>query len=160
MAREHDLDGAQRLLQQHLGHSRRQPHVGELWRRPAVLANEFEKYSLTANRDGPGNASAGSMQHVEYGKLMVQPAAKFDSATEPALILDSAGSPRIAQHPALLVEGRVAEIAILPRSIHLQGEIGVASSRTGPAAIDGCLLAALHWEEHLFDPTVLDKRAN
>src|SRR5262245_62947822 len=98
------------------------------------------------------------MQYAEHGKLMVQPATEFDSATEPALVSDSARSPRIAQHPALLVDGRVAEIAILPRPIGLQGEIGFASSRTSPAAIDGCLLAALHREEHLFNPTILAKR--
>jgi len=98
------------------------------------------------------------MQCAEHGKLVVQPAAKFDSATEPALVSDSACSPRITQDPAFLVDGPVAEIAILPRPIGLQGEIGLASSRTSPAAIDGCLLAALHREEHLFDPTVLEKR--
>src|SRR5215510_5323679 len=98
------------------------------------------------------------MQYAEHGKLMVQPATEFDSAIELALASDSAHNPRFAQHPALLVDGGVAKIAILPRPIGLQGEIGFASVPTGPAAIDGCLLAALHREEHLFDPTVLEKR--
>src|SRR5262245_31606497 len=100
------------------------------------------------------------MQYAEHGKLVMQPAAEFDGAAEPALVCDSAHNPRFAQHPALLVDGRVAEIAILSRAIGLQGEIGIASSRTSPAAIDGGLLAALHREEHLFDPTVLEKRPN
>src|SRR5262245_33832634 len=100
------------------------------------------------------------MQYAEHGKLMVQPATEFDSATELALVSDSAHNPRFAQHPALLVDGRVAEIAILPGPIGLQGEISFAASRAGPAAIDCCLLAGLHREEHLFDPTVLEKRPN
>src|SRR5262249_12971585 len=79
-------------------------------------------------------------------------------ATEPVLASDSARSPRVAQHPSLLVDSRVAEIANLPRPIDLQGELILASSRTSPAAIDGCFLAALHREEHLFNPTVLEKR--
>src|SRR6516164_5174380 len=35
--------------------------------------------------------------------------------------------------------------------------MGFATPRTGLAAVDGCLLAALHWEEHSVDPTVLEK---
>src|SRR5262245_49655731 len=84
-----------------------------------------------------------------------------NSTARPNLLLFlTAHNPRFAQHPALLVDGRVAEIAILPGPIGLQGEISFAASRAGPAAIDCCLLAALHREEHLFDPTVLEKRPN
>src|SRR5262249_17807690 len=136
------------------------PHVAELWRRLVALADEFQKYRAAASRDGPGNGGAGRVQYAEHAKFVVQPAAKFDNATELALVSDTAHNPRFAQHPALLVEGGVAEIAILPRPIGLQGKISFATSRAGPAAIDGCLLAALHREEHLFDPTVLKKRAN
>jgi len=125
-----------------------------------TLADKFQKYRAAASRDGPGNGGAGRVQYAEYAKLVVQPAAKFDDATEPALVSDSAHNPRFAQHPALLVDGRVAETAVLPRPIGLQGEISFAASRAGPAAIDGCLLAALHREEHLFDPAVLKKRPN
>src|SRR6516225_8959481 len=34
--------------------------------------------------------------------------------------------------------------------------MGFATPRTGLAAVDGCFLAALHWEEHSVNPTVLE----
>src|SRR5262245_7211245 len=85
-----------------------------------------------------------------------------NSTQRPNLLLfsDSAHSPRLAENPALLIDGGVLKIAVPPRPIGLQGEISFAAPRAGPAAIDGCLLAALHRKEHLFDPTVLEKRPN
>jgi hypothetical protein len=97
------------------------------------------------------------VEESEHGKLAMEPAAKFNGATEPALVFDRPTGPRIPEHAALLIDGRVAEAPVLARAIDLQREVALALARASLATIDGRLLAAPDREEHLVDPTVLEK---
>src|SRR5262249_2999457 len=99
----------------------------------------------------------GRVQNAEHGKLILQPAAKLHGAAEPALIPYGPGGPCIAQDATLLVHGGVPETAALARPVNLEGEVGRLPPGACLATVDGRLLTALHREEHILDPTVLEE---
>ena len=111
VARQHDLDIAQRLLQQPLGFSRRKPHVAKLRSGAAALADELDQDRVARRCRGKRHIGTGCVQQTKRRKLVVNPGAELDGTAKPALVPNGARGPRTGYDAPLLINGRIAETA-------------------------------------------------